>query len=504
MKKKQVIAAILTVAMGVSLLGGCGTAKEETKNNEEGGQVKEEVKEDDLSEPVELVWYVIGTPQDDQEVVFDEVNKVLEKELNTTVDFQVIDYGSYDDKMQMMISTGESFDICFTSDWANPYVSNAQKNAFYPLTELLEKYGTNILEQVPEDYWEATKVGDEIYGVINYQISARSKGVSFPKDVVEKIGYDVSKIHSYEDMTDYFEVVKEKKPDMIPFLGFDPNSTEMPMFVEEDGYVMDYLSGPIAVRPDDVTKAFNAIESSEFMEFCKMSRDWYNKGYVRKDIMTVDGTSEKKTHDYASYTSGVGPDSEITEADTVGYEVVQTQTVPSFLSTGSIQAALSAISINSEYPERAMMVLDYLFKDKDTYNMLCYGLEGKHYNPVNEHSVDIIEDGGYIPGNQWVYGSWYNAKVVKGQSEDLWERQKAKDAAALKSPVLGFVFNPSNVKTEMAQIQALMDEYLPSLMTGVADPEEKIPELVEKMNAAGMDKIIEDANSQLVEWNKTK
>lgn len=520
MKKRRLLAAALAAVMGASLLAGCGgnstadtaaqteqaagtdTAQStEAVETQETGTQAGESAQVDLSEPVELVWYLVGTPQDDQETVFAEVNKVLKEKLNTTVQFNVIDWGAYDEKMQMIISTNEPYDICFTSDWTNPYTTNAQKDAFYPLTDLLNQYGTHILEQVPESYWEATRVGGELYGVVNYQISARMKGIFFPKDVVEEVGYDISQINSYADLTGYFEAVKEKMPEMVPFVGFGAGSEMPALHTFDTGFSIDYLQGPLGVRAEDPKTAINVIETQEFMDFCKMARDWYEKGYMRKDAATIDGYSEIKTHDYASWTGGVGPGSEITESSNVGFEVVSRQVVPSSLSTGSIQAALSAISINCEHPERAMMVLDYLFEDKETYNMLCYGLEGTHYNQVNDWSIELIDGSGYNPGIQWEYGSWFNAMLLDGQEEDLWDQSKEVNETALASPVLGFVYDSSNVKNETAQISALLDEYLPGLKNGLVDPEEKIPELIEKMNAAGMDKIIEDANAQLAAWN---
>lgn len=226
---------------------------------------------------------------------------------------------------------------------------------------------------------------------------------------------------------------------------------------------------------------------------------------VRKDVVSInDASGESKTHKYAAFTTGVGPGSVQVESANAGFPVVQAQTLPAYVSTGTIQAALTAISINSEHPERAMMVLDYLFEDKDTYNMLCYGIEGKHYNKVNDYSIELIEGSGYNPGIAWEFGSWFNAKLLSGQDEDHWDQMKEINETAITSQILGFVYDSSAVKNEMAQITALISEYLPGLLTGSVDPEEKIPELIEKMDSAGMEKVIEDANAQLAEWNEAK
>ena len=501
MKNKKALCFLLAASMALSLVTGCSGSPASDGSSVASGS---STGGGDTNEEVKLIWNLIGTPQSDQDTVFEEVNKVLKEELNTTVQFNLIDWGSYDQKMKMAISTNEAFDMCYTADWSNAYAPNAQKGAFAELDDLLQKYGKNILEQVPESYWDAVKIGGKIYGVINYQITARIPGCSFPKDVVDEIGYDVSKIHKYADLEDYFKVIQEKRPDLTPFLSMD--KTTMPVLLtEETGYFMDYLSGPLAVLEKDPTKSINAVELPEFMDFCKMMQDWYEKGYVRKDVASITDTqAEAKTHEYAAFLTGTGPGSAQVESGVAGFEVVQAQVIPSNLSTGSIQAALTSISKNSQHPDRAMMVLDYLFKDKETYNTLSYGIKGKHYNEMEDGSMELIADSGYNPGVPWAMGSWFNAKLLKGQPEDLWEQQKEINETAIQSPVLGFVYDSTNVKTEFAQITNLMSEYLPGLVTGTVDPEEKIPELIEKMNAAGMGKIMEDADKQLAEWKSSK
>ncbi len=503
MKLKRTIAAFLAAALSCAMLTGCGGKPTTASSAPTDAQSASATSGTEELEPVELIWNLVGTPQEDQDTVFAEVNKVLKEKLNTTVQFNIIDWGAYDEKMKMSIATNEPFDLCFTSDWTNPYGPAAQKGAYYPLDELLEKYAPDIMAQVPASYWDATKVNGEIFGVVNYQVTARIRGTSFPKDVVDEVGYDVSQIHQYADLTDYFAAVKEKKPDMTPYLGI-VSATEMPeLFTDETGYSISYLQGPLAVRQDDSAKTFNAVESPEFMEFCKMTRDWYENGYVRKDVASIkDMQAEAKTHKYAAFNTGAGPGSTEVESAIAGFPIVQAQTVPAYISTGSIQAALTSISRNSKNPERAMMVLNLLFQDKELYNMLCYGIEGKHYTKVNDYSLEPIADGGYNPGIAWEFGSWFNAMLLKDQPADLWEQMKAINESALTSPTLGFVYDSTNVKNESAQITALISEYLPGLTSGSVDPEVKIPELIEKMNKAGMAKIIEDADAQLAAWKK--
>ena len=59
-------------------------------------------------------------------------------------------------------------------------------------------------------------------------------------------------------------------------------------------------------RKKEPEKVINQYETEEFMEFCRIMRDWYNKGYVRKDGATVTDTSpdRKACKFIAEYTTG--------------------------------------------------------------------------------------------------------------------------------------------------------------------------------------------------------
>ena len=95
--------------------------------------------------PVELIWYTIGTPQKDIDRVMAEVSKYTAEKIGVTVKMNMIDWGDYAQKMQVMTASGTPMDIMFTSSWAFDYVQNARKGAFMQIDELLQKNGQGIV-----------------------------------------------------------------------------------------------------------------------------------------------------------------------------------------------------------------------------------------------------------------------------------------------------------------------------------------------------------------------
>ena len=62
----------------------------------------------------------------------------------------------------------------------------------------------------------------------------------------------------------------------------------------------------------------------------------------------------------------------------------------------------------------------------------------------------------------------------------------------------------SNVSTEVAGIRNVLDEFGKSLYTGSVDPEEYLPQLEKKLEATGIDKVIDEMQKQIDEWKAEK
>ncbi len=78
------------------------------------------------------------------------------------------------------------------------------------------------------------------------------------------------------------------------------------------------------------------------------------------------------------------------------------------------------------------------------------------------------------------------------------------DKEAMASPLSGFVFDSSSVQTEIANVTSVVTEMLKPLVTGSVDPETTVPQFLERLKTAGVDKIIAEKQAQLDAWNASK
>lgn len=460
-------------------------------------------------EPVELTYYFAAPPQKDLQAVNDALNKITKEKINATVKLNLVDFGAFDQKMNLMISSGEAFDLTFTSTWLNSYFTNAAKGAYLPIDELLDKYAPNTKANVPANIWEAARVNGKLYGVVNYQIMAAAYGVDVQKSLAEKYNFDYANAKTLADLEPFLEAVKKGEPTKVPLeyaTVADPFTGAAPMY----GYdVIADQKMPGWIKLSDASlQVVNQYDTPEFKSLVETMHSWYEKGYVDKNAATIKDTSaDRKVAKYATIVpAGLGYDS--TEDPTAmsglknitGVDWVSKRFIDPLITTDRAAATITAISKTSKNPERAMMFLELMNSDPEVITLLNFGIEGKHHTKTSENRITRIKDSGYDPNVPWEFGNNLFIPLTENDPDNFitqWDGLNKKSAV---SPIIGFTFNSEPVKSEIAQSQVVIDQYLAALTSGTADPAKVLPEFNNKLKSAGIDKIIAEKQKQLNEW----
>lgn len=451
------------------------------------------------SGPVELLWYVPCNAQSDQAAVMEKVNEITESEIGIKVNFQFIDSTAYKEKMNMVVASNEDYDLCFTASWSLNYQQCAAKGAFLDLGELLDKYGTGIKEIVPENVINSVKVNGKLYAIPNYQTMAGTIVAFTYKKYCDKYGFDMSTVKKAEDIEPFMEVIKKNEPNVIPLrLDYGPQIT-----ISRD--YENLLDNVIFIsKNDDSYKVTNAYEAREYMG--KLYLDWYKKGYIRQDINTKgDDTAERYAGKYAfSFTAGK-PGIGANLNKEYGEEMVYADITEPYVNHDAALSSLTAVSRTTKHPEEAMKLLNLVNTNKELYNLLCNGIEGKHYTKLEDGRIKAIEDSGYAPNRDWVFGCQFNAYVFDGNDPDVWEKTKEWNETSKSSKLLGFSFDREKVKTQITAVSNAMKEY-DALFNGSIDPNKwdaLYAEYKEKLKNSGLEEITAEYQRQVDEWLKT-
>jgi len=184
-----------------------------------------------------------------------------------------------------------------------------------------------------------------------------------------------------------------------------------------------------------------------------------------------------------------------------GYDWVSHVVEEPIVTTDLAAGSMFSISRTSKDPERAMMVLNALHTDPYVINLFVNGIEGKHYKKVGPNRIEPIKDSGYGEAALfWVIGNQFLNYLKPGQPDDLYEGWKKFNNEAKRFPLLGFVFDDSNVKNEIAQLTSVIAEYKLVGTGAMANVSKLIDERNAKLKAAGIEKVQAELQKQIDEW----
>jgi len=466
---------------------------------------------------VELVYMYPGTVPADTNLVAEELSKVTKEKLNATVKLQPIDWGSFDQNIKLASAAGEKVDLQFTAPWINNYAQNVANGNLVVLDDLLPQYAPGLWASMAPATWDAARVAGKIYGVINQQIQVKDWGISgLRKDIAEKYKIDLAPLKRYEDVEPILKMIKdgEGHPPVVVSQGFS-----VIWWSEYWGFdpVVEILSNCtlVAVKYDDPTrKAFNVVETPEFKQSVELVRKWKQEGYLTDPQTTDDADALIRAGQGGEIGFHIMKPGGTEEAKAkYGFDYIAKGMSPLFLTTAGVTATLNGISRTCADPARAMAFLELLNTDVEFYNLMCNGIEGKHWTWVDKAKKLIgypqgvtAETVGYHPNTDWMFGCVFNSYywTEAAAAENIWDATRKMNADAKPSSVLGYAFVQENVKTEMSQITNVVSEmYLP-LIEGQAEVADTLPKLQTALKDAGLEKVVAEVQKQIDEWAKTK
>ncbi|TYQ16982.1 UNVERIFIED_CONTAM: carbohydrate ABC transporter substrate-binding protein (CUT1 family) [Acetivibrio alkalicellulosi] len=451
--------------------------------------------------PYHIVWYHIGTPQKDTELVFNEVSKYTLQKINATVEMRLIDWGSYNEEMEKIIASREKFDICFTAAYSN-YVHNSGKGAFFEIDSLLETYGQGIIEVTSPLLFEGAKINGKLYAVPLNKEVGHQNALTFNKQYIDKYCFDLSKITKLEDIEPWLQIIKEKEPDIIPYL---IESTFNNSFALPFDRIVEGIPGALYYDNRTGYKVINELNTPVYKEYFKTMHKWYKARYIHQESVYTKQLSEyqKKGNWFASVVSYT-PHVDISLSLRFGYDVEVVPLNIPVVENRDCRGSMLAISSTSQNPQKAMMFLELLSTDKYLYNLVTYGVEGVHYIKNNEYTFkypDGINEfttsytlAPFTSGNMML--SYININFPRSLFDDY----KIFSNSVLESPLLGFDFDPTNVKKEISALLSISSQFEGPLKTGAVDPDIYLPKAIEKYKSAGLDIVLEEQQRQLDEW----
>ncbi|MFC5528836.1 ABC transporter substrate-binding protein [Cohnella yongneupensis] len=469
-------------------------------------------------DPYEVVMVYPDAPQKDDAAVQGAINDYLKStypDLNMTVKLNPIDWGSWGDKTNLMMASGDKFDLFFTAGWLG-FETQVNKGGLLPLDDLLAQYGPDI-EAVEKDYHDAARRQGKIYGVHTHQELGNQQGIAFNKELVDKYKFDLSVLKSgnLKDLEPMLKTIKENEPGVTPFVG-----PAWPLDAYFGSSTLDEVTGGYGI--DVNTDASNFTVTSKydmprFKELASLTRDWFQAGYINKDGTTQGLDIWQKFKAKKAFATmadmEIVADSNIGEPKPMpsrsaqtGIDIIQVPLNTDRLQTGKLTATMQTISKTSEDPARAMMLLNLFYKDQKLLTLFNFGIEGTHY--VLKDGQVALPDGksqdsvGYYHDIMWQIGNQMLNYTRQGEDPNKYKNYESFNQliAQKQSRLFGFVFDSAPVQNELIAIDNVKKEFEDGIKSGQMDPDKNLPKFIDKMKAAGSDKVIQEAQKQVDAW----
>ena len=404
MKSKKVLALLLTAAMTVGILAGCGSKEdgnktsEETKNQTQVSSVEssasESVEEPSLynvgSLPIvnEPVTLKVLTP----DPVYVGYSTASESkywawmEEKTGIHFEVESYSTEELKNKLpliMTDPDQMPDLFISCNFTDADVASYGANGqLLRLNDLIDEYGSNIktmFEECDTAYGASITAAGDIYAMPAMNGSASSVVYSMRVAFLEKAGLKMP------------TTLEELKDDMLQMRKVD---------LDGDGKA----GNEILWTAQPKTFKRQALAMVGISAYWPWQGELYDNGCIDQEIFTqtYDEYIAKSRSGSVFISEGVDdPEDAASYRGEEGWQYAvplpsAVHDTPLVTVGAEYQTFVGAVSANTEYPEICTLVLDYMYSEEASL-VSKYGLEGVDYTVVSEKpfKVDWINgDGG--------------------------------------------------------------------------------------------------------------
>lgn len=368
--------AVCVVVIVAVMLAGCGPW---AKNG--GG-----------SEKKDMFYLSIGAPLiGELPPKNNEVEQAIEAYTHTDLQMQWIPLSAYDDKLRLMIASGEMPKLIKIS-YSPTYIATMKAGQFWELGPLLKDYPS--LSAVDRQYYDNIAVDGKIYGIPIARELGRAV-IQYRKDWLDKLGlqlpvtledwYKVVRAMTMEDpdgngKQDTYGMALEKKYNQ------DVSSLLTRISVSQGG-PNKWLEQNGRFRPEFMTEPF--------LETMKLFRRLYQEKLINSDFAVVDTNETAKIYDSGRAGIQINGGNAQTWMDKLGKTVPQAEVdVAPLRGPGGIRLpgeagnsgffALPKDSVKTV--EEAKRILEFLDKllEPPMQTVISKGVENRHWKDTGE------------------------------------------------------------------------------------------------------------------------
>ncbi|MFV0465587.1 MAG: ABC transporter substrate-binding protein [Lachnospiraceae bacterium] len=510
--KRRIIGAMLSLVVLVSALAGCGsnsqTSQSESATGSENANTSSSELKDGVDTEITIVYPGSTSAPGSLAAVEEGINSIISETIDAHVKFNILEWGVYNEQKNLMLSSGEAVDVVFIIG-ASSIQTSAKSGQIIDIADYTQQYGQDATA-VLGDYIDGCYVGDALYGWPTYHEYAQGGGLVCSTELLNETGYAAEDIKTWEDVEAVCAKVKELHSDIDVLV---PPESQSGMLKYYWGGTFDKIVTDMAgVYNDgrDGLTVHNIYDTEEFLEVAKKAYEWNQNNWFIADSNTITEARQTflKAKTAFGYIGLVHPGTLTQETTNAGIDITTISINQPGCGTNDVAAYQYCVAASSDSPAKAVAVLNMIYSNPDIQNYIRYGIEGSDYEMKSETVAGYpegvsAETAGWL-NELWVTGNGSLTYAWETDPADIWDSYMEFNNTATFSPAYGFSYDASGVKTEITAVQNVLDKYLSLIYSGLGDPEETVEAFNSELQAAGMDVIVADVQTQLDEWSKAE
>jgi putative aldouronate transport system substrate-binding protein len=473
----RISSLVLCVALVAGTVFAAGTTEEGT-----------------TSAPVDIKIMMPGDRPADFDMVKPKAEEWMANDgLNYTLDAVFVPWSDLGNKTQVTLASGEQIDLIFDAPWL--HLSQMIAEGYYePLDDLIAEHGPNLFEVRPELMWEANKYNGKIMGVPMGAYHHQGRTFHYRADVAEDLGF--GSIESFDELVEFMYAVRENVPGLIPF-STHPTAVDMSMTDVRIQYDYDLQIRGTGVLPQSIVLhykgndgvVYNLLDEvpAEVWRYVQETRTFYEDGIINPDLAAgVDHGDLMRNGKVAVIVNNdikLDLAAEKVLKDAVPGAELDYFTLYSFEPGDNIVAFkqwnFQCVPVISENKVEAIKFLDWANASQENYDLLAYGIEGTHFEPVGEDQYKTLASYRWFP-YAWVWNPEQDRIDAGLPERDKEAARFFQDADNFTADILtGFSFDATPVQNEIAVYNNLANEFY-LIMNGIVEPREAWEEFREK------------------------
>lgn len=546
---KKTMALAMAGAMTLSL-AACGDdapesgAQQSGQQESAGGSSEESQDSEEQAQTPEMEDTTIHIRVMNE---FRNLDKVLEKYEEMTKDdpimskihpeFVWVAGGDYKDKLTTAMIGQEDFDLMFCGGW-HGFSSFIQDGNFADLSSYFNNDAFPGLKNAfSEDFVQAmtSYIRQEdgsykkgIYGINLATFYEDTRGFMYREDLRKK--YECAPITDEASLLEFAKTVQEKEEGMIGVSLWNFFRMDSPwysakhdhVFTQDNVNVLGDQTWVWVGLSDDNKTVLNVVfpgDSAE--EFAKMPAG-YQEDFISKYIQertkwnpylnpnrggtdTVEKPAAMTYSTLSEYESKVKGALEVNPEEEYGFYVIED--AQRNMEEGAVICDMATnnwlvVPEWSEKTDAVMYFLDWMFGSQEAHDLFELGIQGEDWEAVGEDGykkLDIDENIAYsMPSYSFTQNPTYIrvSEFVSGNEEIKKRFDYMYDTSTYElSPLAGFVFDTTNVETQIANVSALSNEL--QLTISLYDADEAV-EKINQWHKDAMEVGLEEIRAELI------